>query len=552
MVAINALAALAGLASPWLLGKIIDEVTGGGDVGTVDRLALAIVGFAAAQLLLGRYARLIGHRFGERTLARIRERYMNRALSLPSSIVERTGPGDLTTRGTSDIAAVGSTLRDVGPEVFIAAMQATFILVAVFVLSPFLGLVGLAGLVIALIVSRWYLRRARPAYLAAGAANAALADIMATTATGARTVEALGLQERRIAACREAVAHCRQTQLRTLGLRSVLFPSVDMSHIVPVVGVLLLGAALHGQGLVTLGTVIAAVLYLRQLAHPVDTILMWLDLLQSSGASFARVEGVARIPAGPPPAGAHPDGDRIEVTGVMYAYDGGREVLRDIHLDIQPGERIAIVGASGAGKTTLSKLIAGTDRPRAGTVTVGGVAIADLDPAVLRQHVVLVTQEQHIFRATVRDNLTVGAISADDVHLSRALQAVGADWVDNLPEGVDTQVGDGGWRLDGTQSQQLALARVVLADPHTVILDEATALLDPRTARRTERALAAVLAGRTVIAIAHRLHTAEEADRVAVMEDGVLNEIGTHDELVAAGGTYATLWHTWHGDPTLP
>jgi ATP-binding cassette subfamily C protein len=180
-------------------------------------------------------------------------------------------------------------------------------------------------------------------------------------------------------------------------------------------------------------------------------------------------------------------------------------------------------------------------------LTVGGVPIAELPPSLLRRQVVLVTQEHHVFRDAVRDNLTLAAPDASDDDLRSALAIVGADWVRELPDGLDTRLGGDGFVLDGAQAQQLALARVVLADPHTVVLDEATALLDPTTARDAERSLAAVLHDRTVIAIAHRLQTAHDADRVAVMDGGRLVELGTHDELVAADGTYAALWRTWHG-----
>jgi ATP-binding cassette subfamily C protein len=223
-------------------------------------------------------------------------------------------------------------------------------------------------------------------------------------------------------------------------------------------------------------------------------------------------------------------------------------VLRGVDLSVRPGERLAVVGPSGAGKTTLSRLLAGVDAPTGGSVTVGGVPVADLGPERLRRQVVLVTQEHHVFLGTVRDNLLVAEPSATDEQLWAALAAVGADdWVRELPDGLDCELGPTGCRTDGSQAQQLALARVVLADPHTLILDEATALLDPATARHTERALAAVLKGRTVIAIAHRLHTAHDADRVAVMENGLLTELGTHEDLVTAEGAYAALWRTWHG-----
>jgi ABC-type multidrug transport system fused ATPase/permease subunit len=548
VIALNALAAVAGLVGPWLLGRIIDEVGAGGGVAVVDRLALAILAFSLAQLLLVRCAGYVGHRFGERTLARIREEFTDRALALPTAVVERAGTGDLMTRGTTDVAAVGTTLRDAGPEVLIAAVQALFILGAVFALDPLLGACGVLGLLGIWFAARWYLRRALTAYLAEGAANSALAEQLAATAAGARTVEALGLQQLRIAACQEAIERCRGTRARTLFLRSVLFPAVDISYVIPVAGVLLVGGVLHGHGTVSLGAVVASALYLRQLSQPLDTILQRLEQLQSSSASFARVEGLALAPQAPPVASPVPADDRIDVAGVRYAYDAGNDVLHGVDLTILPGERLVIVGPSGAGKTTLGRLLAGMDAPHTGSVTVGRVPVAGLDPDRLRRHVVLVTQEHHVFLGTVRDNLRIASADATDAELRTALAAVGADWADELPDGLDTDLGHGAHRPDGARAQQLALARVVLADPHTLILDEATALLDPRTARHTERALAAVLEGRTVVAVAHRLQTAHDADRVAVMEDGRITELGTHDDLVAAGGAYAALWRSWHGE----
>ncbi|MET9776427.1 ABC transporter ATP-binding protein [Streptomyces sp. NPDC006367] len=552
LLCLNALAALAGLAGPWLLGRIVDEVRAGGGVGAVDRMALAILVCSAAQLLLARWARYVGHRFGERTLARVRERFVDRTLALPASAVERAGTGDLTTRGTADVTTVGTTLRDAGPELLVNAVQTLFLAAALFVLSPLLGAVALVLLLPVWWALRWYLRRARDGYLAEGEANSAVGEVVASTVAGARTVEAFRLAGERIAASREALAVSRRARFATLYLRSVFFPVVEVSYVVPVAGVLLAGGFLHAHGEVSVGVVVSCALFLQQLTGPLDEVLMRFEELQRGAASFARVEGLALAPRAAADDAAVPADDRIDVSGARYAYGRGGEVLRGVDLSVRPGERLAVVGPSGAGKTTLSRLLAGVDAPTGGSVTVGGVPVVALAPERLRRQVVLVTQEHHVFLGSVRDNLLIAGPGADDDALWAALAAVGADeWVRALPDGLDTALGGGpgdGGHADGSRAQQLALARVVLADPHTLILDEATALLDPTTARHTERALAAVLEGRTVIAVAHRLHTAHDADRVAVMEDGRLTELGTHDELVAAGGTYAALWGSWHGD----
>lgn len=248
VLGLNALAAAAGLVGPWLLGRIIDDVRAGGGVDVVDRLAFVILVCSLAQLLLARWARYVGHRFGERTLARVREEFVERALSLPASVVERAGTGDLTARGTADVTVVGTTLRDAGPELLISSAQALFILGAVFVIAPLLGACGVLGLVGIWFALRWYLRRARTAYLAEGSATSEVAEILAATASGARTVEAFGLGQRRIAASRETLETSRRRRMRTLFLRTVFFPAVEVSYVVPVVAVLLVGVPCTREG----------------------------------------------------------------------------------------------------------------------------------------------------------------------------------------------------------------------------------------------------------------------------------------------------------------
>ncbi|MFI6833697.1 ABC transporter ATP-binding protein [Kribbella sp. NPDC050241] len=553
IVCVNGLAAAAGLVGPWLLGRIIDTIQAGGSdvLSRVDRLAFGALVFTIVQTTLTWWALKIGYRFGERTAARVRERFLKRTLALPPRVADHLPTGDLIARGSTDASVVAMTLRYAVPEVLVALVHALFLVVAVVVLDPLLGLCGLACLIGVAGAVRWYLRRARPVYLAVAATGAELADVVASTAKGARTIELLGLEQRRAQATESAVTQARSARLGALWLRTVLFPWADVSLALPVVGVLLVGGALEADGVVSLGVVVTATVYLRQLVGPLDTLMLWIEQLQGAGASYARVEGLADVPdeerKPTTHVGAAEDGDRIQVTNARYSYTDDRDVLHGIDLSVQPGERLAIVGTSGAGKSTLARLLAGLDRPHTGSVTIGGTPVADLPPDELREHVVLITQDHHVFHDTVRDNLRIARPDATDEELYAALDAVGAAWLNDLPHGLDTEIGDD-TTLDGASAQQLSLARVVLADPHTLILDEATAQLDPRTARRTEQSLAAVLRGRTVIAIAHRLQTAHDADRIAVMEAGELVELGTHSELVSAGRVYGKLWKSWHAE----
>ncbi|MDG4840374.1 ABC transporter ATP-binding protein [Micromonospora sp. WMMD967] len=546
VLALHGAAAVAGLAPPWLLGTIVDRVTAGAGVATVDRLALAIAGCVVVSALLSRYAQYAGHRFGERAVAELREEFVSRTLGLPVSVVERAGSGDLATRSSVDVATVGTTVRNVVPTIVIASVQLTLLFGAVFLLHPLLGLAALAGLPSIVAVTRWYLRRASSAYLTEGAAAAELTETLTTTAEGARTVEALRLTDDRVRHGTDRITRVWRARRATLALRTVFFSVVEASYPLPIALVLLVGGYLLSRGMVSLGAVVAAALYLQQAIDPLDRLLQWTEQAQRGFASYARVLGVGLVPAEPPGRTATSRGERLVVRGARFSYSGGADVLHGIDLEVQPGERLAVVGPSGAGKSTLARLLAGIDAPRQGVVSIGGCPVTDLDPAERRRRIALVTQEHHVFIGSVRDNLSFAAPDASDEQMRAALDTVGADWFAGLPEGLDATLGDGGRQLGAAEAQQLALARLVLADPHTLILDEATAALDPTTARRTERALAAVLVGRTVIAIAHRLNTAHDADRVAVLAGGRITEIGSHDDLVAAGGAYADLWRSWH------
>lgn len=549
MLLINAVAALAGLVSPWLLGRIIDAVETRATLATIDRLALVIGVFAVAQFLLVRLATLASSNFGERTQSRIRERFLDRVLRLPPAVVEQTAAGDLASRGTNDVTIVGNTLRDALPATAFATLQIAFLVVASLIVSPILGAAGLVGLAGILVSGRWYLRRSRPAYLAQGAAMSNYAEQLTVTASGARTVENFSLASVRTGIGEEAITANRTAQYRTLFLRTVLYPSVDVSCVIPIVIVLVTGFNLLQSNALSLGAVVTVSLYMQLISQPVSTVLLWIEQLQGATAAMARLEGIESLidPRVAPPSAsdAAADAGSLRMSAVRHAYVPGQEVIKGVDLELVAGERLAIVGPSGAGKTTLGRLLAGHDIPLAGQVTLGGVPLGRIPPERLRGYVQLVTQEQHVFAGTIRDNLTLASPDAGDDDLRDALRAVGAAWLDRAPDGLSAPVGPNGIALSDGQAQQLALARVLLADPHTIILDEATSLLDPWVAEATERALSRVLSGRTIVAIAHRMQTARDADRVAVMEHGLIREIGTHDELTGVGGLYARLWRTW-------
>ena len=548
-----ALAAIAGLVVPRLLGALVQSVQEGTTTAYVDAIAAGLTACVLTATVLTWWSRRISLVLGERVFADLREDFLERVVALPLSTVERAGTGDLLSRTTADVDTLGKTVRNAVPEVLIAALTTVLTIAAAFLTSPKVASAMLVAGPVLWFSTRWYLRRAPAGYLRERAAYAQITAGLAETADGARTVEALGRQDARLRQGEAEIAATYAVERYTLRLRMIWFPLVDLSFVLPVVGVVLLGGTLYARGQASLAEVTAVALYVQLLIDPLDRLLGWIDELQVGAASLARLVGIADVPADRSATGASPDGERLVATDVRFAYLPGRDVLHGLDLAVRPGERLAVVGPSGAGKSTLGRLLAGVNGPRTGSVRLGGVPLLELPLEQLRTEVCLVTQEHHVFVGTLADNLRLARPDATDQAVLAALAAVDADlWVRALPEGLHTAVGAGGLLLSPSQAQQVALARLVLADPHTLVLDEATSLLDPKAARHLERSLAAVVTGRTVVAIAHRLHTASDADRVAVVEDGLISELGSHDELIALGGSYAALWASWQSDGAGP
>jgi ATP-binding cassette subfamily B protein len=536
------------LAAPLLAKIAIDRGIGRHDPHVIDVVALVYLALVVVRPVLERVVVLASARAGERFMGDLRVAAYEKLQQLSMPFFEQTRAGVLVSRLTADVQTLTTFTRLVLVEVVGSVLLFTVTLVILVTLSPPLSLVMLVSVPLLVWSSLRYGKRSRPAFLALRDRVADTMSSLQEGLTGVRVVQSFSRESERYDSYRTRssaqVSAWRRISLVNIGF----FPVIAFAQSLALAALLVVGGYLHRHGRVSVGTVVAFALYLISLFDPVARLGDWFSEFQSGRAALAKIVGLLDTPV--TVAGgstALPAAGDLVADDLTFAYSGDdRPAVAGVSLIVASGEHLALVGATGAGKSTLAKLLVRAYDANEGRVRFGGVDLREAPLDDLRRRLVFVPQEGHLFSGTIAENISLAQPGASEGEVRDALRAIGAlERFESLPEGLATDVRSRGVRLSSGERQLVSLARVAIADPAVIVLDEATSSLDPQTEAAVEQALVAVSQGRTVITIAHRLSTAERADRVAVMEHGRLIEIASHDELVAQGERYARLWASW-------
>lgn len=544
--ATSACALVPPLAIGWLVDRLID---GGGVAAPLAAMVAAVLVGAG----LSWWGRLLFAKVAEPTVGELRETVVDHALGLEAGVMEKAGAGELVSRVSDDSRLVSGAVATVLPTVLSAITLLVLSVPSLFGLHWALGVAGLVGVPMYVMSLRWYLPRSAPLYREEreilGRRTAAFLD----ATSGRATLVAQGWTQAEVGRLAEASDALRQVEDRVFRMLTRYFARNNRAEFVVTAAILVVGFFIVDAGWTTVGAVTAAALLYHRLFDPVAEVIGTFDTIQQAGIALRRLAGVTTAPlrrdSGTEGA-ARSAGERtgLRLEAASHSFDGSHRVLRDVDITVAPGECVALVGTTGAGKTTAARILAGVLPVQQGQVTLDGTALGELSASGLRPAVCLASQHTHVFAGTLLRNLTLGVPGdVDRARVESALLATGAHWFRELPDGVDTLVGDDGHQLTAHQAQHLALVRLLLLDPSYVILDEATAEAGSTNSRQLEDASATVVRGRGALVIAHRLSQARLADRILVMEGGQVVEDGAHDELVAEGGRYAGLWAAWTG-----